>query len=309
MKDPIVEINFYEEKKFIKLPEKFDLFKLGIISLLGSEVDLNYLNIFYKDDEKDKVNIDTEEEYKQLITQIKNKEVKILIVELKQNEEKSKSLKFNNNSKIKEDEKISEIINSVNINNCIKNNEKEINKNEIDINFPVMCSICKKYDLKNEFYYCIKCNNFYCFECFEQNKKTHEHSINAIFNQSQYDDIFNNKNVSNKESENNDKIEPNLFIQSKINDIDKKKNNNLNENNKFENNNKINENNKEENKLKQNIINKKDNNIDNNIDNNKILKIKELRLYEGMDKYTDEQLEELLQKVNWDINKVFEKLF
>ena len=74
----IVEINFYGEKKPIKLPEKFELFKLGLKSLLGNEVELKYLNIFYKDDEKDKVNIDTEEEYKQLITQIKNKKFFLL---------------------------------------------------------------------------------------------------------------------------------------------------------------------------------------------------------------------------------------
>jgi len=279
MKDTIVEINFYEEKKFIKLPEKYDLFRLGLISLLGNEVDLKYLNIFYKDEEKDKVNIGSEEEYKQLITQIQNKEVKILIVELKQNEEKSKILKFNNNPKIIEEENSSKIINSVNIHN--DKIEKEINLNQIDINFSIMCSICKEY--KTEIYYCIKCNYYYCSICFEKIKKTHEHSINAIFNKSQYDDLINNKNIINKE---------NTIMSSKLNDIEKKKKNNLNKNNYFKNN-EENKNNKEENK----------------IDNNKILKIKELRIYEGMEKYSDEELEELLQKVNWDINLVLENLF
>ena len=298
MKDTIVEINFYEEKKAIKLPEKFELFKLGLKSLLGNEVELKYLNIYYKDNEKDKINIDTEEEYKHLITQIQKKEVKILEVELKQNIENSKVLNINNNSKINEDEINSEIINS-------KLNIKENNINQKDIIFSESCSVCKSYDLKNEIYFCQKCKNFYCFKCFEKIKKIHEHSINVIFNQNQYNDIKNNKN----DNYNSSNIESNSILQSKLNDKDKNiinmnKQNNLIENNYHENNIIIKKsNNENKNEVKQNNINK------NNIDENVKLKIDELRRFDGTEKFSDDDLVEILQKVNWDINKAIEKLF
>ena len=294
----IVEINFYGEKKPIKLPEKFELFKLGLKSLLGNEVELKYLNIYYKDNEKDKINIDTEEEYKQLITQIQKKEVKILEVELKQNIENSKILNINDNSKINEDEINSEIINS-------KLNIKENNINQKDIIFSESCSVCKSYDLKNEIYFCQKCKNFYCFKCFEKIKKIHEHSINVIFNQNQYNDIKNNKN----DNYNSSNIESNSILQSKLNDKDKNiinmnKQNNLIENNYHENNIIIKKsNNENKNEVKQNNINK------NNIDENVKLKIDELRRFDGTEKFSDDDLVEILQKVNWDINKAIEKLF
>ena len=275
MKDTIVEINFYGEKKPIKLPEKFELFKLGLKSLLGNEVELKDLNIFYKDNEKDKITIESEEEYKQLITQIQKKEVKILEVELKQNNE---------------------------------NSENNINKKEF--NFTEMCSLCKDSNLKNEIYFCQKCKEFYCFNCFEKIKKIHEHSINVIFNQYQYNDIKNNKNYNINSSN----FDSNSILQSKLNDKDKNiinmnKKNNLIKNNYHENNveikkNNIKKNNDEnKNEVKQNNINK------NNIDENVKLKIDELRRFDGTEKFSDDDLVEILQKVNWDINKAIEKLF
>ena len=285
MKDSIVEINFYGEKKPIKLPEKFELFKLGLKSLLGNEVELKDLNIFYKDNEKDKITIENEEEYKELITQIQKKEVKILEVELKQNNENL------------------EIINSL-------ANIKENNINKKEFNFTEMCSLCKDSNLKNEIYFCQKCKEFYCFNCFEKIKKIHEHSINVIFNQYQYNDIKNNKNYNINSSN----FDSNSILQSKLNDKDKNiinrnKQNNLIKNNYYENNIKIEENNKKKNndenknKVKKNNINK-----NNNIDVNVKFKINELRTFEGTEKFTDDDLASLLQKVNYDINKALEKI-
>jgi len=288
----IIEINFYEDKKTIKLPEEFKLFKMGIDSLFGIKNQFDNLNIFYHNEKNEKNFIKTLVDYNKLISEIKNNKVKTLELEINQNVD----LNSNKNSEI--ENKCSNISSSVisKYNNDSQNNNK---KNEIV--FQVMCSICKVYNIKNEIYYCSKCNNFVCSNCINNVKNIHEHSYNLISNNKQFEEI---KETINKKKEEK--------INQSNNNCEKKfkpeKNNEKNNEKNIENNENIENNDNKNNRIVpevQNEINKT-----NYFEENKHFKIKQMREeYDELEAFDDKTLEKALQSTNWNIDEAINKLF
>ena len=122
-------IQFYNEIKKIILPRTFDEFQEKLKKMLQIESDLiSSLIISYRDDDNDKVMINSEEDYLILLEQIKNKQANIIIVEKDENA----NIDIDNctqsliNFKEK-NEKNNEANNNLNI---VSNQQFEINKQE-----------------------------------------------------------------------------------------------------------------------------------------------------------------------------------
>ena len=249
-----IQMNLYGESMTINLPESYDLFKTQISSYIGVAVeDLNLFNIFYKDEDNIKININNIFDYNEFNLKVSLNQIKDLYIECRNDE------KPNNNF----DKEI--YINDINdnINNDLNINNFEDNK---EIIFPVMCSICKQYSLKNIIYYCQKCRQYVCEKCFKLIFRQHIHSYNVIgtlehFNYfSQENENINNMNYNFLNSENNNHNNNDINIQNDIKIDVNENSNNDNQNNKDQ----INENNIIDN---QNFENQ---NIDNQINNQNI---------------------------------------
>jgi len=143
-----------------------------------------------------------------------------------------------------------------------------------------MCSICKEYNIKNEFYYCSKCNNFVCSKCINDIKNSHEHSYNVISNIKQYEEIREtiNKKKEEKTNQSNNNCEKNYSPEK----------NNDNKNNR--------------------IVTEAQNETNDNEENKK-LKIKQMRDEYELGSIDDETLEKVLQSTNWNIDEAVNKLF
>ena len=195
-----VEIDFYGEKKIINLCDNYDNFKNQIsLNFLIELNKMDYIKIFYDDEENNKKYINNFNDYNQLLSKIEKHEVSLLNIIVS-------SIEKNNLNKVSINEKKeeiyknnyeSDIINSIYDYKKI-NNKKNENKNEII--YPVMCSICKKENLNNIIYFCLRCKNYVCSNCFDNIKYNHSHSYNIIMNKEQYLDIkeiYNNYIIGN----------------------------------------------------------------------------------------------------------------
>jgi hypothetical protein len=175
-----IQLNFNNEKKIINLPDKYNDLIIIISSLFSINEDKkSYINIYYKDNQNNINNIKHSEDYKKFLEHI----------------DKNFSSSIEVNVKLK-NKLNSEILNG-NYNNFFLNNRESFIFNPIEENinntneiiYPVMCSICKNYKLKNVIYYCLRCKNYVCSKCFEKNKQFHSHSYNIILNNEQFQDI------------------------------------------------------------------------------------------------------------------------
>ena len=160
---------------------------------------MDYIKIFYDDEENNKKYINNFNDYNQLLSKIEKHEVSLLNI-IVSSIEKNNLNKVSINEKKEEEYKNnyeSDIINSIYDYKKI-NNKKNENKNEII--YPVMCSICKKENLNNIIYFCLRCKNYVCSNCFDNIKYNHSHSYNIIMNKEQYLDIkeiYNNYIIGN----------------------------------------------------------------------------------------------------------------
>jgi len=329
MEDKIINVNFYGEKKKIKLNDQFDSFKLDLASLLGiNEEKLKLLNIYYKDEDNDNIFINNSEDYKQLLVQINNDLKTVLEIEVKPNCEKNDNFYkekniLNSNKNNFNNQNI--IIKEINFE--IKNINKRENNNykkENEIIYPIICSLCKESNLKNVIYFCSKCKNYICSFCFEKIKMNHSHSFNIIVNLTQFKDI-NENTIFN---ENNNKFDSSLVknlvsnfkdstnnFMNNITNLFKKddnnNNNNINYNNLYNN---VYNNNYQQPNIQNNLnyyymngeyYQNPNNQLDSNIKN----LIVQFRQNYDLSKFTDEQLKDALEKANWNMNNAIEKLF
>ena len=159
-------VQFYNEIKKIILPRTFDEFQEKLKKMLQIESDLiSSLIISYRDEDNDKVMVNSGEDYLILLEQIKNKQANIIIVEKDENanididncsqslinfkEKNEKNNEANNNLNIvsnqqfeinKQENKIEKINIDIKNNNDINNSDKnninnfEEKNNELEIN-------------------------------------------------------------------------------------------------------------------------------------------------------------------------------
>ena len=219
-------VQFYNEIKKIILPRTFDEFQEKLKKMLQIESDLiSSLIISYRDEDNDKVMVNSGEDYLILLEQIKNKQANIIIVEKDENA----NIDIDNCSQSlinfkEKNEKNNEANNNLNI---VSNQQFEINKQENKIE-KINIDIKNNNDINN--------NDKNNINNFEEKNKVLEINNNKEF----YNNIDNNLNDSNseeeimspylqKEKEQKNEMNNNINIINKINDINANANVNLNQ--------------------------------------------------------------------------------
>lgn len=221
-------VQFYNEIKKIILPRTFDEFQEKLKKMLQIESDLiSSLIISYRDEDNDKVMVNSGEDYLILLEQIKNRQANIIIVEKDENA----NIDIDNCSQSlinfkEKNEKNNEANNNLNI---VSNQQFEINKQENKIE-KINIDIKNNNDINNN-----DKNNINNFE-----EKNNELEINN--NKEFYNNIDNNLNDSNseeeimspylqkeKEQKNELNNNNNINIINQINDINANANVNLNQ--------------------------------------------------------------------------------
>ena len=218
-------IQFYNEIKKVILPLTYDEFQEKLKKMLQIESDLiSFLIISYRDEDNDRVMVNSNEDYSILLEQIKNKQVNIITVE---KEEKSNiDIDTCSQSLIKFKEK-SDKNNEANNNlNIVSNQQFEINKQE------------NKIEIKNNKDNDNDMNNIAKNNINNLEEINNELEINN--NKDFINNIDNNLNDSNseeeiispylqKEKEQNNNLNNNINIINQINDINANANINLNQ--------------------------------------------------------------------------------
>ena len=220
-------IQFYNEIKKVILPLTYDEFQEKLKKMLQIESDLiSSLIISYRDEDNDKVMVNSGEDYLILLEQIKNRQANIIIVEKDENA----NIDIDNCSQSlinfkEKNEKNNEANNNLNI---VSNQQFEINKQENKIE-KINIDIKNNNDINNN-----DKNNINNLE-----EKNNELEINN--NKEFYNNIDNNLNDSNSEEEimspylqkekeqKNELNNNNINIINQINDINANANVNLNQ--------------------------------------------------------------------------------
>ena len=223
-------IQFYNEIKKVILPLTYDEFLEKLKKMLQIESDLiSSLIISYRDEDNDRVMVNTNEDYSILLEQIKNKQANIITVE---KEEKSNiDIDTCSQSLIKFKEKNDKNNEANNNLNIVSNQQFEINKQENKIEI-INNNIKNNKDNDNDINNNAK-NNINTLE-----EINNELEINN--NKEFYNNIDNNLNDSNseeeiispylqKEKEQNNNLNNNINIINQINDINANANINLNQ--------------------------------------------------------------------------------
>ena len=132
-----VNIKFYDDVKTILIPLKYENFLFNLSKMLEIQNNmLNIIEIYYKDEEGDKIIIQNNSDYNQFLKQLKNGEVNTIEIELNDDNMKDNAIKsFIRYNNIQNEEKDKNNIMNEIINN---NNEKLLkdnkNNNNIIIN-------------------------------------------------------------------------------------------------------------------------------------------------------------------------------
>ena len=230
-------IKYYDDEKRVYMSPDFETFSSSIANML--EIDENLLNsviIFYLDKENDRITIQNEDDYGELLEQIQKKEVKMIQIELnpEKMENNNDNQKFNinqinmqkNNNQIYEHNyqinKINYQINNQNNNqinnqnnnqinnqnnNQINNQNKDLltqlmgNNNSNEIIFPIDCSKCHLYPIKNIIYKCTECMLFYCENCEKIEGINHEHALYKIRNRVHFFKLTGRNELNNQREE------------------------------------------------------------------------------------------------------------
>ena len=226
-------IKYYDDEKKVYMSPDFEIFSSSLANML--EIDENLLNtviIFYLDKEIDRITIQNEDDYGQLLEQIQKKEVKMIQIELnpekmldnnnnpKYNNEPI-NIQNNNNQNYNQNNQINKINNQINNqdnnqmnnqlynqnNNQINNQNKDLftkingNNNSNEVFFPIDCSKCHIYPIKNIIYKCTECMLFYCENCEKIEGIKHEHALYKIRNKEHFFKLSGGNEFYNKKEE------------------------------------------------------------------------------------------------------------
>ena len=223
-------IQFYNEIKKVILPLTYDEFQEKLKKMLQIESDLiSFLIISYRDEDNDRVMVNTNEDYSILLEQIKNKQVNIITVEkeeksnididtcsqslIKFKEKSDKNNEANNNLNIVSNQQF-EINKQENKIEIINNNIKNNKDNDNDINNNAKNNINTLEEINNE----LEINN---------NKDFVNNIDNNLNDSNSEEEIISPYLQKEKEQKNN--LNNNINIINQINDINANANINLNQ--------------------------------------------------------------------------------
>ena len=209
-------LKYYDDEKRVFMPPDFESFSSSLAEML--EIDQQLLNsviIFYLDKGKNQIMIQNEDDYGEILEQIQKKEVNTIYIELnpdkimndnKQIINENKNPNFNklNNNNLNDNK------NNNNININIEKNDvlKDLmgNKNNPnEIIFPIDCSKCHIYPVKNIIYKCSECILFFCDNCEKTEGIKHEHALYKIRNRDHFLKVNGVKEEKKEIKDNNNK--------------------------------------------------------------------------------------------------------
>ncbi len=227
-----VSLKFYDDVKNVIIPLKYTDFTNSLSEMLEISNDiLNCLQIFYKDEEGDKIIIQNVNDYNQFLQQLEKQEVSTIEIELGDNnldlkEEVTKSfVKYPSNNNIPEKEiEINNENKTENIkpimNNNSKNDNFQNNNNENKINNPYLVEplqVVNQPKIMN------------AEKIIYQPKKINLHNNNIMNNNNLNNNIMNNNNLNNNIMNNNN-LNNNIMNNNNLNNNIMNNNNNLNNN-------------------------------------------------------------------------------
>ena len=209
-------LKYYDDEKRVFMPPDFESFSSSLAEML--EIDEQLLSsviIFYLDKGKNQIMIQNEDDYGEILEQIQKKEVNTIYIELnpdkimndnKQIINENKNPNFNklNNNNLNDNK------NNNNININIEKNDvlKDLmgNKNNPnEIIFPIDCSKCHIYPVKNIIYKCSECILFFCDNCEKTEGIKHEHALYKIRNRDHFLKVNGVKEEKKEIKDNNNK--------------------------------------------------------------------------------------------------------
>ena len=253
-------LKFYDDIKKVIIPIKYTDFTNSLTEMLEISNDiLNCLQIFYKDEEGDKIIIQNVNDYNQFLQQLENKEVSTIEIELGDNnldlkEEVTKSfVKYPNNNIPEKEIEINNENKTENIkpimNNNSKNDNFQNNNNENKINNPYLVEPLqvvnqpkimnaekiiyqpKKINLHNN--NILNNNNIQNNNIMNNNNQNNSMNINNLNNNNMNINNLNNNIMNNNNNQNNNNINvlnQNIQINNQNNHIPSNNSNQLNRN-------------------------------------------------------------------------------
>ena len=190
-------LKYYDDEKRVFMPPDFESFSSSLAEML--EIDEQLLSsviIFYLDKGKNQIMIQNEDDYGEILEQIQKKEVNTIYIELNPDKIMNDNKQIINENKNPNFNKL----NNNNLNDNKNNNNRNINieKNDVlkdlmgnknnpnEIIFPIDCSKCHIYPVKNIIYKCSECILFFCDNCEKTEGIKHEHALYKIRNRDHF---------------------------------------------------------------------------------------------------------------------------
>ena len=209
-------LKYYDDEKRVFMPPDFESFSSSLAEML--EIDEQLLNsviIFYLDKGKNQIMIQNEDDYGEILEQIQKKEVNTIYIELNPDKIMNDNKQIINENKNPNFNKL----NNNNLNDNKNNNNRNINieKNDVlkdlmgnknnpnEIIFPIDCSKCHIYPVKNIIYKCSECILFFCDNCEKTEGIKHEHALYKIRNRDHFLKVNGVKEEKKEIKDNNNK--------------------------------------------------------------------------------------------------------
>ena len=209
-------LKYYDDGKRVFMPPDFESFSSSLAEML--EIDEQLLSsviIFYLDKGKNQIMIQNEDDYGEILEQIQKKEVNTIYIELNPDKIMNDNKQIINENKNPNFNKL----NNNNLNDNKNNNNRNINieKNDVlkdlmgnknnpnEIIFPIDCSKCHIYPVKNIIYKCSECILFFCDNCEKTEGIKHEHALYKIRNRDHFLKVNGVKEEKKEIKDNNNK--------------------------------------------------------------------------------------------------------
>ena len=183
-----IYIKFNNDIENIEINKEFDEFKNILYEKFNvKKQDFEKLLLYYIDEENDIIVIKNCSDYS-IFYEICENNNEINILYIKEKENNNYSLFNNNNIENKEEMK-----------------EQNI-KSEDKYKYSLLCLSCNSIITNEPFYYCPKCKEYFCSNCYNKLSLNHRHVIYIINNKNQYFDLLEIINDKNKKKKKKSKL-------------------------------------------------------------------------------------------------------